>query len=101
MLGAPAPVANARNCSRASSVLSRPADAGAHPLLFHQRLEALLVDAEPALRGQLEREVEREPERVVQAERLVGADALLTAVARAVDHVVEQLQAGLERAVER
>ena len=60
------------------------AGAGARPdaLLLHQGLEALLVDAQAALGGELEREVEREAERVVQLERLVGADALLAVAAR-------------------
>ena len=84
--------------------VARPAArarARAAALLLHQLLEALLVDAEALLGRQLEREVEREAVRVVEQERLVGADALLARVPRARDHVVEQPHALLERAVER
>jgi hypothetical protein len=73
---------------------------GAPALLVHQALEALRVDAQPLLGGQLERQVEREPVRVVQQERLLRADALAARVARAGDHVVEQPHALLKRAVE-
>ena len=72
-----------------------------HALLIHEVLEALLVDAEVLLAGQLEREVEREAVRVVQEERLVGADALLPGVLGARDDVVEQPHALLEGARER
>ena len=87
--------------ARVLAALAAGAGAGADALLLHQRLEALLVDAEAALGGELEREVEREAERVVELERLVGADALGAGVARLRDHLVEHLQARLERAVER
>ena len=75
--GAPAEVANvAQLLARVLPALAAGAGARADALLLHQRLEALLVDAQAALGGELEREVEREAERVVQLERLVGADAL-------------------------
>ncbi len=92
-----------RAVQRAQSSLARggpAAGAAALALVAHQALEALLVDAEPVLGGDLERQLEREAERVVQLEGLVGADALLAALLRARDEVVEQLGALLERAPE-
>ena len=69
--------------ARVLPTLAAGAGARADALLLHQRLEALLVDAQPALGGELEREVEREAEGVVELERLVGADALGAGVLRA------------------
>ena len=86
----PAASANARIWSRSSSRLPRPGAARPRALLAHQLLEALRVHPHALLGGELEREVEREAVGVVQQERLVGADALGAAVARARDHVVEQ-----------
>ena len=74
--------------------------AGALALGLHQRLEALRVDAEALLGRELEREVEGEPERVVELERLVGADALLPVGDRALDDLAEPAHALLERLVD-
>ena len=76
--GAPAPVGErAQLLARVLAALAAGARARADALLLHQGLEALLVDAHAALGGELQRQVEREAVRVVQAERLVGADALV------------------------
>ncbi len=47
---------------------------GALPLLGHQPAEAVLVDREPLLGGHLQGQVDREPVRVVQLERLVAGE---------------------------
>ena len=61
---------------------SRPASASPSPpsparlrraLLVHQRVEAGLVDAQPRLGDELARQLDREAERVVQAERVLAA----------------------------
>ena len=75
--------------------------AGADALRVHEPLEARLVDPQPLLGGQLEREVEREAVRVVQLEGLVGADALGAPLAGARDVLVEDPRALLDRPPER
>ena len=90
---------------RALAVLVAPAAAGARTraraLILHQVLEAGLVDAQPLLGGELEREVEREAVGVVELERLGRADALGARRLRARDVLLEDARALLERLAER
>ncbi len=65
--------------------------AGLTALLIHQLLEARFIDAETLIGHQLEREIDREAVRVVQPERVLGRDAFVSAVLRALDQFVEQL----------
>ena len=67
---------------------------GARALLLHARVEAVDVDVASALPGDLAREVDREPERVVQEERVVAGDVA------AAEHAVEQIEAARERLAE-
>ena len=82
-----------------------PAAAGAGPradaLAVHQVLEALRVDAEALLGGQLHREVEGEAVRVVELEGLLGADPLGAGLARPLDVLGEEPRALLQRLAER
>ena len=66
-------------------------------LLVHQDLEARLVDPEVVLGDELERQVDREPVRVVQQERVRGGDPLGAGQPRALDQLVEPLEPLLER----
>ena len=63
-------------------------------LLLHPRLEAFEVDGAAALARDLAGEVDREAERVVQAE------AVLTRDVAALEDLVEQLEPALERGAE-
>src|SRR5439155_1278288 len=64
-------------------------------LLLHQPGELLFVDLEPTLGRELLRQLPREAERVVQAERVLGRDLALR------DHLFEQLLAAGEQRLER
>ena len=68
---------------------------GAHALLLHPFLETGEVDLTAALPRDLTGEIDREPERVVQEERVVAGDVLL------VDDVGEHVDAALQRGAER
>ena len=59
---------------------------GAGALLLHPRVEAVDVDAASTFPRDLAREVDREPERVVQEERVVAGDVA------APEHAVEQVE---------
>ena len=63
-------------------------------LLGHARLEAVEVDAAPALSRDLAGEVDREPERVVEEERVLAVDVAAT------DELVEEIEATFERLAE-
>src|SRR5439155_23865092 len=69
--------------------------AGAGALLFHEPRELLLVHAEPALAGQLLRQLEREAVRVVEPERLLARN--VPAFRR---DLLEEPQPSLERLAE-
>ena len=71
------------------------AAAGAGPLLGHPLLEILDVDVAVALRRDLAGEVDREPERVVQEERVGAAHVTL------LDELAEHVDAALQRGAER
>ena len=69
--------------------------AGPDPLLLHPLLEPGEVDRAAALARDLAGEVDREPERVVQEERVVAGDVVL------VDDLGEHVDAALQRGAER
>ena len=79
----------------AAGPLARP-----RALVVHQRLEAGLVDAEPMLGDDLERQVDREAVGVVQQERVGGGDSLVVVLARLGDQLVQALETLLQRAAE-
>src|SRR3954452_11760135 len=81
--------------ARIGALLARP-----RALVLHQDFEALLVHAEPGLRADLERDVEREAVGVVQAEGLLGRNALVAVLLGPRDHVLQAPHALLERAPE-
>ena len=84
-----------------AAVAARPRRrASCAALLVHQRLEAVLVNAEAVLGDELEREVEREAVRVVQQESVGGGDPLAPSSAARADQLVEQRAALLQRAPE-
>src|SRR5205823_13617909 len=62
------------------------------PLLGHRRLEAGEVDFDTSLRRDLAREVDREPERVVQPERHVAGDDARAFVELGVEDVGTRLE---------
>ena len=63
-------------------------------LLGHAGLEAVEVDAAPPFARDLAGEVDREPERVVEEERVLAVDVAAT------DELVEEIEATFERLAE-
>ena len=88
--------------TRSSSPPTNLPRTGSRPLalLVHQYLEALLVDSEAGLGNELERQVDREPVRVVQQERVGGRDPLIAGLAGLLDQLGQPLEALLERPAE-
>ena len=74
----------------------RPRLAALH---LHRAVEALAVERQPALARKVLDEVERQPERVVQLERLVAGHRR-RAVGGALEHLLEPRQARRQHRVE-
>ena len=96
----PASRANAASRSGSAAPVRRAARASAVALLLHERREPGLVEPEARLVRQLGRQLDREAVGVVQHEGVGRRDRGATLGTRALDDVVEQRRARLERRVE-
>ena len=82
----------------AGDVLLQTLGAGALLLLLHLCVEAVLVDLQTLLGGDLLGQIQREAEGIVQLEHVQAAQQLLVCLLQTVDHVVQDVHAGIDGA---
>ena len=82
----------------AGDVLLQTLSAGALLLLLHLCVEAVLVDLQTLLGGDLLGQIQREAEGIVQLEGVHAAQQLLVCLLQTVDHVVQDVHAGIDGA---
>ena len=82
----------------AGDVLLEALSTGALLLLGHLGVEALLVDLDALLRGDLLGQVEGEAEGIVQLEDVQTLQQVLVSLFQTVDHVVQDVHAGVDGA---
>ena len=82
----------------AGDVLLQTLGAGALLLLLHLCVEAVLVDLQTLLGGDLLGQIQREAEGIVQLEGVHAAQQLLVCLLQTVDHVVQDVHAGIDGA---
>ena len=80
----------------AGNVLLQALGAGALLLLLHLSMEAFLVDLQALLRSDFLGQVQREAEGVVELKDVQAAQQVLVGLLQAVDHVVQDVHAGVD-----